>query len=286
MLRVDLALKKFREEYDLPSVPLDCFALLRDWKRKGPDSLDLTLETTGEIRDGFDAVVFYFPGEDCYLVITPRPPVGWKNHSAKRRINFTLAHELGHIVLGHVKIPPKYKNRDTLLLEDREADAFAAGLLMPEEVMGLFRSPREASVSLLVSETAAARRMRELGIPMEKKTCPACGFHVPPGARFCRMCGEQLLPGPNPMDPPEVFFLPPLEKTCPLCGGETPFGGELCRNCGVSRRNFCCPEYDQPRHFCPPDARYCEICHAETEYRWWRETKPALESRRPGEAGD
>ena len=228
MLRVDLALKKFREEYGLQSVPLDCFALLRDWKRKGPDSLDLTLETTGEIRDGFDAVVFYFPGEDCYLVITPRHPANWKSFSSKRRVNFTLAHELGHIVLGHVKIPPKYKNRDTLLLEDREADAFAAGLLMPEEVMGLFRSPREASVSLLVSETAAARRMRELGIPSSKKTCPACGFHVPPGGPVLPHVRGAAAPGPQPHGSPGGLLPPaPGKNLSPLRGRDPLQRGHL-----------------------------------------------------------
>ncbi len=278
LLLVESRLRKFRKAYGIDYAPVDCFRLLRGLENSG--SLDISWETTNAVPGHFDAVTYYFPGEDCYLIISRSPPESWRKVSAWRRVNFTMAHELGHIALGHLRVNEDLKTSQTKALEDREADAFAARLLMPESVMGFFRSVSEAADSLLVSGSAVRFRIRELGISYAEKRCPECGFQVPPAARFCRRCGEQLLPGPNPEDPPEIRFLPILGKKCPVCGADA--YRETCETCGISRRNFCNPEYNQPRHSCPPDARYCEVCHAETEFLYWKETLPRLERKRMG----
>jgi Zn-dependent peptidase ImmA (M78 family) len=61
--------------------------------------------------------------------------------TVKERINFSLAHETGHVVNGHLHdfscdtlFRDVLTDRERWVL-DREADAFAAELLMPEDVV-------------------------------------------------------------------------------------------------------------------------------------------------------
>lgn len=75
--------------------------------------------------------------------------IGVNNKNKEPRKRFTLAHELGHYVLGHqregvfVDTPHKYltilfrdENSSTgEYLQEREANAFAASLLMPRELV-------------------------------------------------------------------------------------------------------------------------------------------------------
>jgi len=54
------------------------------------------------------------------------------------RIRFTIAHEIGHIILGHFKYYSNNTNNVSEVTErilDREADMFAGELLMPYEYM-------------------------------------------------------------------------------------------------------------------------------------------------------
>ncbi|MFC5409129.1 ImmA/IrrE family metallo-endopeptidase [Larkinella bovis] len=75
--------------------------------------------------------------------------IGYSNNNKPNRQRFTIAHELGHYVLGHqrkgvfVDTPDKYftilfrdENSSTgEFLQEREANAFAAALLMPKEII-------------------------------------------------------------------------------------------------------------------------------------------------------
>ena len=162
----------------------------------------------------------------------------------------------------------RLKNETVRALEDAEADAFAAELLVPAEALKNFCTVKEAADALWVSESAVRRRMRDTGVLPAMRTCPRCGFgRIPPAAGFCRMCGACVQPVPRPPEEPEVPFLPPLPRECPVCG-ETELGsvGGECLNCGNPKRNRCMPEYNQPPHRCPDDARFCELCGAPTVY--------------------
>ncbi len=86
------------------------------------------------------------------------------------RRNFTIAHELGHYVLGH-RIPSSsdLASTDRTPHQEREADVFAAELLMPEELVaphaamppGLV-TVRSISDTFRTSIVASARRYVEL----------------------------------------------------------------------------------------------------------------------------
>ncbi len=80
--------------------------------------------------------------------------------SNKPRINWTIAHEIGHALLSH---------RTASGRSEREANLFAASLLMPEAVIryldhreGRLLMPSELSIWLPASNTALSRRRHEL----------------------------------------------------------------------------------------------------------------------------
>lgn len=79
----------------------------------------------------------------------------------ERRMTFTLAHELGHIMLGHVG--------ECEEAEEKEANAFAASLLAPAVVFhyltfrdGTPPTPEDMTVIFPLSRKAAENRHRDL----------------------------------------------------------------------------------------------------------------------------
>ena len=265
LLLAESRLHRFREDYGVRQVPVDCFRLLREIRASG--RIEIEWQESGSFSERFDASAVYFPSERCYAIFSRTRPFNWKRYSSGRRCNFTMAHELGHIFCGHLALPASRKDPETIRTEEMEADAFAAGLLMPAEVLGQFRSAEEASDALWVSVSAVRRRLAETGIRLEKRTCTRCGFDgIPPNARYCRRCGCRTGQGPEPAPEPEIVYVPPLQKECPACG-QRAFGPEReCVNCGLPRRNTCMPEYNLPPHYAPADALYCEACGSQTVY--------------------
>ncbi len=268
-------LKRFLRDYEVREWPVNCFALLRRIQESG--KINLALQTCSGLSGGFDAVTEYLPSIGCYLVITKPPPENWAQRSSARRCNFTLAHELGHIFLGHMEIPREAKSEQHLERDDAEADEFASRLLMPEKLIltGRFASRAEMAAAFLVSEQACWHRLNNLHrldrLACPPPECPECGSRlISPWARFCRHCGAFLRPGEDRAlpeeaqeDAPVIRF--PLPRECPFCGTDIlPLPGGECTVCGVPWNNPCLAEYDQPRHPNPAAALFCEICGAET----------------------
>ncbi len=265
---VEARVRLFRNEYDLHTAPVDCFELMQELEKS--DKIDITWKSTNLISTNLDAEVLYFPEIKSYLIVSRTPPGNWKQYSSWRRCNFTMAHELGHIFCGHLKIPNAAKSDGTILLEDREADAFAACLLMPAEVIGMFRTATEAAEALWVSESAINRRMAELGLRFGKKRCPNCSnFRMGAGAKYCGICGWMIISGSNSDEEPEVTYLPPVPRICPVCNSRRWVNEEEeCLDCRFPRRNFCEPEYNQVQHYTRADEMFCERCGAETLYKY------------------
>lgn len=62
--------------------------------------------------------------------------VNQDNHNSMNKIRFTIAHELGHYILGHFKENPVLARGDSINLfdtrkEEEEANLFAAEILLP-----------------------------------------------------------------------------------------------------------------------------------------------------------
>lgn len=104
------------------------------------------------------------------------PLIRVNSYDAPVRQRFTIAHEIGHWLLGHVK-PGELAHRDPknpyAVMDGREIEAnrFAAQLLMPEHIVKEMSGmvPSMIKVEILarefdVSESAMGYRMRNLGI--------------------------------------------------------------------------------------------------------------------------
>ena len=263
-------LKDFLKDYGPLTWPLNCLELILDVQAKHMICLDI--RKSSSLPPGLDGRTTYDPVTKYYLMeLRPDPP-DWFARSAARRCNFTAAHELGHIILDHAKIPDDIKPDSLKQREEAEANEFASRLLMPEELIlsACFSSRAEMAAAFLVSEQALFHRLNNLRrldrLSLPPAVCPSCGSRrISPCASWCRMCGASL--GRNIPEKTAMMLRLPRSPRCPVCGSDiagTDYGD--CPDCGYPRSNPCTAEYDQPRHPNPPDARFCETCGAETLY--------------------
>ena len=232
---------------------------------------------------GVDAVAEYDPDKERYIITIGPVPGDWKKRSSRRRINFTLAHELAHIFCGHLIIPREMKTGEQLELEELEADEFAGRLLMPERLIlnSQFSSLEELSAAFWVSDQAAFIRLNNLKrldlirLPRRAACCICGNDHVSPAAEYCEICGT-LLEGRKKKGVQVVEYRADVtDETgrpayCPVCGNQeySPHAA-YCRICGLPAYNVCTGERAKGlcRHINAVNARYCELCGSVTEYR-------------------
>lgn len=96
------------------------------------------------------------------------------DHSNRQR--FTIAHELGHHVLGHTKDGEMHRDNvesyssGTRNIQEIQANKFAAQLLMPEKAIRYYVTRKAVTTTLglakifNVSEAAMHWRLREIGL--------------------------------------------------------------------------------------------------------------------------
>ena len=109
----------------LPVDPLRLLRACRDTQvytfEDAADTLDVPRAAiAAHLRDA-DAVTYRMPSAEKLLYI-----IVYRTDGNPARLRFTLAHELGHRVLGHEGTSPA---------EEAEADCFASHLLCPEPVV-------------------------------------------------------------------------------------------------------------------------------------------------------
>ncbi|MGI6031356.1 MAG: ImmA/IrrE family metallo-endopeptidase [Eubacteriales bacterium] len=213
-----------------------------------------------------------------------------------QRIRFTKAHELGHILLGHLTEFPQpssfslQESPDYHVLE-READLFAAELLAPTPLLRAMDAFAPADIIALCDLSQAAADItvsdihRDLDVGegekhalllrfhpwlftgqyltrLQRKVCPRCHAALEGSERFCMVCGEPLThwetASPIPYDAPLLTRNGRL-LYCPTCGNTQFRGGQThCPSCGQALYNQC----PQPEHhpLLPGNARYCPQC--------------------------
>ena len=148
-----LCRQEFSSVYDYLSRPVTRLSLP---VRAVFDSFSSFCEKTGTPREAFssDADALTVRRDGQYVILYN------ERIASERRRAFTLAHELGHILLSHAGEAPA--------TEEREANAFAASLLCPEILFrylehrdGPFDEEKMTAVFSL-SREAAAHRLRDL----------------------------------------------------------------------------------------------------------------------------
>jgi hypothetical protein len=124
----------------------------------------LNLELVQKTREPFSCEAALEPLGDTRAVVL-------HGASNERRRRFTIAHEVGHFVLHPARVRPERGGHVTEAMrsEEREADAFAAELLMPEPLVRQAVLEQGANASLLadrfqVSTKAMEIRLRRLGV--------------------------------------------------------------------------------------------------------------------------
>ena len=138
------------------ALPVDVLAICRSLGVRVVEYID----PCPEVGDGFSAI------------IDGVPHICVERGKSVRRTRFTIAHELGHILLGHVG---KYNlvNREPSPHDDpieQAANAFAARLLAPACVLwgcGV-RSAAEIAALCEISDTAARYRWGRMQILLER----------------------------------------------------------------------------------------------------------------------
>ena len=94
-----------------------------------------------------------------------------RGEGSERRRRFTIAHEVGHFILHPGRLAPERSGmaNEAMRLDEREADLFAAELLMPEHMVRRATLEEGADARVLadrfeVSEAAMSLRLRRLGL--------------------------------------------------------------------------------------------------------------------------
>ncbi len=112
---------------------------------------------------------------DCYFDDDGVPVIRFNPYDNERRQRFTIAHELGHVLQRHVqpggrmhRDPKRDYQRMGETPMEREANEFAAQLLMPESVLKLaartLRSSQRLAAEFNVSTEAMKYRLQNIGI--------------------------------------------------------------------------------------------------------------------------
>ena len=215
------------------------------------------------------------------------------------RVRWNLAHELGHIVLGHHKHCKHHKlfrdgfSSSIYNYMEEEANYFAQLILVPHVVLYAFKVSNVMQLKNLckISNNAARHRFRayidwkknlEENISYDKplfhfyynfiykKNCTTCGASmIQRSGKYCPICGTKTIQwGDGNM----IYSKLDTHKNgkltvCPNCSNEeTDIEGDFCQICGENLVNKCSNDdcyYNEPL---PSNARFCPICGSSSTF--------------------
>lgn len=101
----------------------------------------------------------------CYMTYLGRRLIIVNDSVSRGRVRFSVAHEIGHCVLGHVPIALNILTTQCQTREEVDANAFAAELLMPKAKLYPFGCLTAKQIAKIcdVSLQAAKIRAKEFG---------------------------------------------------------------------------------------------------------------------------
>lgn len=263
--------QRFFDHLKISDFPVD---VMEVFKKAGPEPI--FVEPLGKYNASNphplkieDAKCFYAPGK-AYLII-------YNEEKIASRIRFSLAHELGHIVLGHLDNECTELERGglddiTYCILEGAANTFAGNFLAPPILIheklsgGAFETDKISSFFGLSPTAVRDYRHRDYSdwLTMKRDPCERsilkrcssklfpkyCGFcgtlTYGKDVRYCPICGdEEIFPYNG-----EVVFMKqypgvPIDENkkvleCPRCGNtEIVSDGDYCPICGTYLFNFC-----------------------------------------------
>lgn len=277
---INLKLKQFIRQGNIKTWPLDCVEMICKMKKAGEYGIQVVKVVRG-LPDKLDASTHYDKKTGHYAVLINRSRFSYPfQKSSDRRLNFTLAHEIGHIVLEHLILNCKSGSNDKLkYMDEAEADEFAARLLMPRELLCSlnYYSVSQAAAWLNVSNSALICRLNRLNrldlITSRKvESCTRCGnIRFSAFAEYCGICGHYLPEGRKGIRRiyyPDIIRMDSKKRSlvCIRCHSDiADIAGEFCPYCGTCIFNLCINEacsYANPAY-----ARSCEMCGKPTGYQ-------------------
>ena len=284
---INLKLEQFIKQNNI-KWPIDCVKLLQEMKKSSRYGIKVIAIIKG-LSDGVDAATHYDKKTGHYAVIINRNRFSYPfKTSSDCRLNFTIAHEIGHIVLEHLTLGYNSKNKEKVqsyindleAMNDFEADEFAARLLMPEKLLTTFNyySLSQVASWLKVSKSALIYRLSRLNrldlLTRKKiKSCIRCGnIRFSMFAVYCGVCGQNLhesgMKGLRRIYYPDLVKMDSF-KRCLVCincySSIENIKGDKCPYCQTSIFNLCSDEtcsYASPAY-----ARHCEVCGKPTLYK-------------------
>jgi rubrerythrin len=287
-------------EEGLCGLPIDPFkiAFSHGWKIEAAGDIAKDLKCSHEYLlhkyvKSKDGAAFYCKETNEYNIVFN------EKVRSTGRIRWTLAHEIGHIVLGHLN---DY-NQSTIsrgLTEnaydilEKEAHYFAGQVLAPPVILHKLKINSVSKLKNIckLSDEAASIRYNHLIewihkgkiLPVErdiisqfysfiyKRKCNHCGHgFVSKVSKYCPICGFKLTWGDGEMKYTDGVSLDGEGRAyiCPRCDNEDIDEGNYCKICGAYVINRCTNDdtsYDGCGVTASGNARFCVQCGAETTF--------------------
>lgn len=245
-----------------------------------------------------DAFTDYYANHALYIIYY-NDVLKWKFVDSNR-YRWSIAHELGHILLNHhtecdkTRIFRSCLSDSTYNYLEAEADYFAQLILVPHAALFEFNINCSAKIGTIckISYPASKKRYSEYlrwKSHIDRKDlydnqifqfyynfiykcrCNNClaGIVLEKG-KYCPICGckNTLQWGDGEMHYPYLdIYESGKVKVCPICKNEdTSVKGEYCQICGTDLINKCPNENCENSSFLPTNARFCPICGSKSTF--------------------
>ncbi len=267
-------------EDNITTFPLNPFEIINKFKWGLLTYKEMASKEHCSIKDICDCI-----GNDGYSIYNGRNYTIAYNNTIKSegRINFTLAHEIGHIILNHHKdfevteiLQDNFTKEEYKILEN-EANCFARNILAPAPLVKqmklwnmLFDMPNYFGMSFKASTTRIAFFNNDLYSLNDEqidkfqknykmfKQCPKCTCgKLKTDYKYCPICGKELIKGDGfTMKEYKGINIKELGE-CPICENvDVQESHKFCKICGIPLINKC----SVCNHELDLSARYCTEC--------------------------
>lgn len=291
------------EHFNKPKLPLEVKAFARSFSNirltsysKHMKRMNLTYSYITNIAK--DSYTDYYADINMYYIYYNDID---SNIVTSNRYRWNIAHELGHVLLGHLRdnektrlTRPALPDDEYLYLEE-EADYFAQLILVPHSPLLGFNIQTSNHIKILckISGPASRKRFyeftewkRNVNADDEydkrtfyyyfnfvfKRKCKNCEAGlIQRHGKHCPICGSKNTLEWGDGDKMKYPLLETHEngklKECPICKNEeTDIEGKYCHICSQKLINMCtnqnCDNYD----ILPSNARFCPICGGKSSF--------------------